>query len=71
VLIGRRCNLFTHLVIDGNMAGSCDHHCVIKKLIQTPFGSLSYNDKLKIIEEGALKLYLNIQYYNKNLHTAL
>jgi hypothetical protein len=37
-----------HLFINGNMAVSCDHHCVIEKLLQTPFSSLSYGDKLKI-----------------------
>jgi hypothetical protein len=37
-----------YLVINGNMAVSCDHHCVIEKLLQTPFSSVSYNDKLKV-----------------------
>jgi hypothetical protein len=31
---------------------SCDHHYVIEKPIQTLFISLSYDDKIKIIEEG-------------------
>jgi hypothetical protein len=35
------------------MAVSCDDHCVIEKLLQTPLSSLSYDDKLKILEEGA------------------
>jgi hypothetical protein len=42
------------------MAVSCDHHCVIEKLLRTPFSLLSYNDKLKIIEEGAPKPNLNL-----------
>jgi hypothetical protein len=46
------------------MAVSCDNHCVIEKLLQTPFSSLSYNDKLKIIQEGAPKS-------NVNLHTQI
>jgi hypothetical protein len=29
---------------------------VIEKLLQTPFSSFRYNEKLKIIEEGAPKL---------------
>jgi hypothetical protein len=34
---------------------------VIEKLLQTPFSSLSYDDKLKIIEEGAPKPNVNLQ----------
>jgi hypothetical protein len=64
VVTGYHCDLFTYFVINGNMAVSCDHHCVTEKLLQTPFSSLSYNDKLKIIEEGAPK-------HNLNLHTKI
>jgi hypothetical protein len=39
-----------YLVINGNMAISCVHHFVSEKLLQTLFSSLSYDDKLKIIE---------------------
>jgi hypothetical protein len=42
------------------MAVSCDDHCVIEKLLQTPLSLLSYDDELKIIEEGAPKLKLNL-----------
>jgi hypothetical protein len=48
--------LFIYLVINGNMAVSCDHHCVIEKLLQTPFCSVSYNDKLKIQKREHLNL---------------
>jgi hypothetical protein len=34
------------------MTVSCDTHCVIEKLHQTPFISFSYDDKVKVIEEG-------------------
>jgi hypothetical protein len=37
------------------MAVSCDNHCVIEKLLQTPFSSLSYNEKLKIIDNNKLQ----------------
>jgi hypothetical protein len=53
-----------YLFINGNMAVSCDDHCVIEKLLQIWFRSLSYDDKLKIIEEGEHKP-------NVNLHTNL
>jgi hypothetical protein len=46
--------LFMYLVINGNMAVSCDHHCVIERLLQTLFSPLSYDDKLNIIEEGGI-----------------
>jgi hypothetical protein len=53
-----------YLCINGNMAVSCDDHCVIEKLLQTPFSSFSYDDKLKIIEKGAPKR-------NVNFHTKI
>jgi hypothetical protein len=46
------------------MAVSCDDHCVIEKLLQTPFNLLSYDNKLKIKEEGTPKP-------NVNLHTKI
>jgi hypothetical protein len=53
-----------NLFINGNMAVSCDDHCETEKLLQTLLSSLSYDDKLKIIEEGAPKP-------NVNLHTKI
>jgi hypothetical protein len=46
------------VIINENITVSCDNHCVIEKLHQTPFSSLSYNDKLKIIQEGAEQIIL-------------
>jgi hypothetical protein len=73
VVIDHRCDLFTYLIINGNMAVSCDHHYVIEKLLQTPFSSLSYNDKLKIIEEGApnLNLHTKIKTCTQHFDTSL
>jgi hypothetical protein len=53
-----------YVFINGNMAVSCDDHCVIEKLLQTPFSSLGYDDKRKITEEGAHRP-------NVNLHTKI
>jgi hypothetical protein len=53
-----------YLLINGNLAVSCDDHCAIEKLLQTPFSSFSYDDKYKIIEEGAHRP-------NVNLHTKI
>jgi hypothetical protein len=52
--------LWCDLFINGNMTVSCDNHHVIEKLLQTPLSSLSYDDKLKILEEGAPKPNLNL-----------
>jgi hypothetical protein len=67
---GNRSSLwFIYLVINGNMAISCDHHCVIEKILQTSFSSLSYDDKLEIIEAGLPKPNLNLYTNIKNLHS--
>jgi hypothetical protein len=60
VVIGHCHDLVIYLVINGNVTISRDHHCVIEKLLQTPLSSISYDDKLKIIEEGAPKPNLNL-----------
>jgi aspartyl-tRNA synthetase len=58
-------------------AASCDHHCVIEKLLQTPFSSLSYDDKLKIINNDKPNLNLHIKintctrYFNTSLYEAI
>jgi hypothetical protein len=70
---------FIYLVTNGNMAVSCDHHFMIEKLLQNPFSSLSYDDKLKLIEEWAPKPNLNLytkirtctQHFNTNLIVGL
>jgi hypothetical protein len=61
------------------MAVSCDHHCVIENLLQTPVSSLSYDDKLKTIEDGASKSNLNLhdkirtctRHFNTSLYQAI
>jgi hypothetical protein len=61
------------------MAVSCDNHCMIEKLLQLPLSSLSYDDKLKILEKGTSKINLNLHtkiktcrwHYNTSLHEAI
>jgi hypothetical protein len=57
-----------YLGINGNMTVSCDHYCVIENILQTPFSSLSFDAKLKIIEEEQTQSKFTFWY--KNLHTA-
>jgi hypothetical protein len=75
MVIGHCCDLFIYLFMSGNMAVSCDHHCVIEKLLQTPSSSFIYGDKLKIIEEGApkpnLNLYTKIKTFTQHFNTSL
>jgi hypothetical protein len=47
------------------MSVSCDHHCVIEKLLQTLFSSLSYNYKLN------LNLHTKIKTCTRHFNTSL
>jgi hypothetical protein len=53
------------------MAVSCDEHCVIGKLLQTPFTSLSYNVKHNINLHTKIKTCTRHYTSNTNLYEAI
>jgi hypothetical protein len=51
------------------MAVSCDNHCVIEKLLQTPFSSLSNDDKPNVKLHTKIKTCT--QHFNTSLYEAI